>query len=77
MTEEEVRAIMGAPQTVTVTESIDRHPKDSISRKDSIGHFWRYNGRTWGLSLTLSKSGILLQKTFVLPDGGGLDCRSP
>jgi hypothetical protein len=74
MTEEEVRAIMGAPQAVTVTESIDLIPKDS--RKDSIGHFWRYNGRTWGLSLTLSKSGILLHSTFVLPDGGGLDCRS-
>lgn len=58
MTEEEVRAILGAPQTVTVTD--DR--------------VWRYNGRTWGLKLHLSKSGILYQKNFVFPNGGGRDC---
>jgi len=56
MTEEEVTAIMGAPQTVT------------------DGHVWRYNGRTWGLRLTLSKSGILYEKKFMNPAGVAFDC---
>jgi len=78
MTEEEVRAIMGTPHAVNavtlidITDNIDRHPKRSIR---GIHHFWRFNDRTWGLRLGLSKTGILLEKTFVLPDGGGLDCK--
>ena len=78
MTEEEVRAIMGTPHAVNavtltdITDNIDRHSKRSIS---GIDHFWRYNGRTYGLRLALTKTGILIEKTFVLPGGGGLDCK--
>lgn len=78
MTEEEVRAIMGTPHAVNavtltdITDNINRHSKRSIS---GIDHFWRYNGRTYGLRLALTKTGILIEKTFVLPGGGGLDCK--
>lgn len=78
MTEEEVRAIMGTPHAVNavaltdITDHVDRHSKRFNS---SIHHFWRYNGRTYGLRLALTKTGILIEKTFVLPSGGGLDCK--
>jgi myosin heavy subunit len=62
MMKEEVRAIMGAPHDVY------KHP---------LSQSWNYNGRTWGLSLDLSKTGILTRKSLVHPDGSGVDCGLP
>ena len=77
MTEEEVRAIIGTPHAVNavtltdITDHIDRHSKRFNS---SIHHFWRYNGRTYGLRLALTKTGILIEKMFMLPGGEGSNC---
>ena len=60
MTEEEVKAIMGNPQTVK--EWIDAKYRDP-----HVGQFWYYRGRSYGLTLSLGKTGILQEKRLVLP----------
>jgi myosin heavy subunit len=60
MTEEEVRAVMGDPQTVK--ERIDDRYRDP-----HVGHFWYYRGRSYGLTLSLGKTGILQEKSLLLP----------
>lgn len=59
MTKEEVRAIMGAPHDVY---------------KYPLSQSWNYNGRTWGLQLTLSRTGILTKKSLAYPDERIADC---
>ena len=59
MTKEEVRAIMGAPHDVY---------------KQQFSQSLNYNGRTWGLQLTLSRTGILTKKSLVTPEERIADC---
>ena len=66
MTEEEVKAVMGDPQAVK--EWIDVKYRDP-----HVGHFWYYRGRSYGLTLSLGKTGILQKKSLVLPTDESLN----
>ncbi|TKB71856.1 MAG: hypothetical protein E8D46_17190 [Nitrospira sp.] len=74
MTEEEIRAIMGAPHAVKAWTWDEFRHSNGSSNHVEVHHFWRYNGRSMGLRLAFSKTGILIEKIFEFPDGGRIFC---
>ena len=71
MTEEEVRAITGAPETVIKdVRSVFFRPGDPMS-----DHVWRWRSRTIGFAVVFDKDGILEKAALVVSPGLSLwDC---
>lgn len=75
MTEEEIRAIMGTPHAVNAWTFDEFRRSSGSSNHREVHHFWRYNGRSMGLRLAFSKTGILIEKIFEFPNGNRTDCQ--
>ena len=66
MTEEEVKAIMGNPQTMNEWV-LDAKMYTKMYRDTHVGQVWNYRSLSYGLTLRLGKGGILQEKSLVLP----------